>query len=110
MAGEPKGKSLREQYPDAVPLTGGVGETFKWNKPGKELRGRFLRLREGSMGGQLVNIDTGTEVVTASAPQTLADALDGVKPGTEIIIRYLGEEESKKKPGMRYKSFEVVAL
>lgn len=110
MATEPKGKTLREQYPDSVPLTGGTGETFKWDRPGKELRGKFLRLRDGSMGGQLVNIDTGKEVVTASAPQTLADALDGVKPSTEIIIRYIGEQDSKKKPGMKFKSFEVVAL
>lgn len=111
MANDAKGaKSLRDEYPGAVPLTGGMGEMFKWDAPGTTLRGKFLRLRKGSMGGELVNIDTGSDIVTASAPQTLGDALDGVKPGTEIVIRYIGEVASKKVGGRPYKQFEVVAL
>lgn len=103
-------KSLRDEYPNSIPLSGGTGDMYKWDTPGTTLRGRFLRLREGSMGGQLVNIDTGTDIVTASAPQTLAESLDGVKPGTEIVIRYVGEAQPKKAGGRPYKQFEVVAL
>lgn len=103
-------KSLREEYPNAIPLTGGTGEMFKWERPGARLQGRFLKLRDGSMGGQLVDIDTGDEIVTASAPRTLADALDGVKPGTRVVIQYVGEQQPKKAGGRAYKAFEVVAL
>jgi hypothetical protein len=105
-----KAKNLRDEFPGSIPLTGGTGDMYKWDTPGQTLRGRFLRLREGSMGGQLVNLDNGTDIVTASAPQTLADALDGVKAGTEIVIRYIGEAQPKKAGGRPYKQFEVVAL
>lgn len=105
-----KEKSLRDEFPGAVPLTGGQGEMFKWETVGTTLRGRFLRLREGSMGGEIVNIDTGDEIVSASAPKALADALDGVKPGTEVVIRYIGEKQPKRAGGRAYKAFEVVAL
>lgn len=111
MAKDSKGaKSLREEFPNSVPLSGGTGEMFKWETPGARLRGRFLKLREGSMGGQLVDLDTGDEIVTASAPRTLADALDGVKPGTTVVIQYIGEQQPKKAGGRPYKAFEVVAL
>lgn len=110
MAKEQKAKSLREEFPNAIPLSGGTGEMFKWDTPGARLQGRFLKLRSGSMGGQLVDIDTGDEIVTASAPQTLADALDGVRAGTRVVIQYTGEQQPKKIGGRPYKAFEVVAL
>lgn len=111
MAKDTKGaKSLREEFPNSIPLSGGTGDMYKWDTPGQTLRGRFLRLRDGSMGGQLVNLDTGDDIITASAPQTLAESLTGVKPGTEVVIRYVGEVPSKKSGGRPYKQFEVVAL
>lgn len=110
MADAAKGKTLRETHRGSVPLTGGTGETFKWDKPGKELAGRFLGLREGSMGGQMVRIDDGKEIQTASAPEMLENALDGVKQGTKVVIRYLGDAPSKRVPGQTYKTFEAVAL
>lgn len=109
MAGKEKTKSLREEYPNSIPLTGSGGETYKWDTPGKTLKGRFVKLREGSMGGHLVLIDTGDRVETASAPGQLVDALDSVKPGQLVVIRYLGEEKSKKT-GMNYKTFEAAAI
>ena len=105
-----KPQTLREQHRGAVPLTGGSGETFKWDVVGKELRGRFLGLSEGSLGGQMVKIDDGKEIQVASAPQMLASALEGVKPGTQVVIRYIGEQPSKRKPGQSYKAFEAIAL
>jgi hypothetical protein len=107
MADAKSPKSLRDEYPGAVPLTS-EGETFKWDKPGLTLRGKFLRLRAGSMGGDMVMLDTPTGAITASAPKTLADALDGVRQGTEVVIRYTGEEVGQR--GQKYKRFEVVAL
>jgi hypothetical protein len=108
MAEAKKTQSLREQHRGAVPLTGGTGETIKWDKEGKELAGRFLGLQEGSMGGQMVKIDDGKDIQVASAPTMLASALDGVKPGTKVVIRYLGERLNKK--GGTYKAFEAVAV
>lgn len=107
---EKAARSLREEFPNATPLGGGSGTMFKWNKVGTRLRGKFIRLREGNMGGQLVQLDTGSEIVTASAPTTLADALDGVKPGTEVVIEYQGSQPSKQGGGKEVKLFEVVAL
>ena len=101
-------QTLREQHRGAVPLTGGTGETVKWVKEGAELSGRFLGLQEGSMGGQMVKVDDGKEIQVASAPTMLASALEGVKPGTKIVIRYLGERPTKK--GGTFKAFEAVAL
>lgn len=115
---KPGTKSLRDQYPGSVPLTGSGGETFKWDAAGKTLKGRFLRLKEGGSGkGQFALIDTGKRVETCSAPSQLAEALEATKPGTMVVIRYTGDEESKsggidpetQKP-FRFKNFEVVAL
>lgn len=109
MAGEAKKpQTLREQHRGAVPLTGGTGETVKWDKEGRELSGRFLGLQEGSMGGQMVKLDDGKEIQVASAPTMLASALEGVKPGTRVVIRYLGERQNKK--GGTYKAFEAIAV
>lgn len=110
MAGASKTqKTLREELGNkAVPLTGGTGKTFKWDTPGARLDGRFMSLREGSMGGEMVTLDTGKELVTASAPTMLADALRTLKVGTRVVIRYNGEEVGKN--GQTYKSFEAVAL
>lgn len=108
MAEKKAPQTLREQHRGAVPLTGGTGETVKWDTVGKELSGRFLGLQEGSMGGQMVKVDDGKDIQVASAPTMLASALDGVKPGTRIVIRYLGERQNKK--GGTYKAFEAVAI
>lgn len=105
-----KTKSLHEEFPQAVPLTGGEGEMYKWEKAGQTIRGRFIRIREGNMGGDILTLDTGKELLTCSAPRTLADALVDVKPGTEVVIRYLGERQPKKAGGRPYKAFEAVAL
>lgn len=107
---EAKKKSLRERYKGAVPLTGTEKETFKWDWPGTELKGRFIRLRDGSMGGQLALIDTGSKVEACSAPQQLADALDSIKPGTMVVIEYIGQEPSKNNPANTVKRFDVVSL
>lgn len=118
MAETKKTSSLRDQYPGSVPLTGSGGETFKWDTAGKTLKGRFLRIKEGGSGkGQFALIDTGKRVETCSAPTTLAEALEATKPGTMVVIRYMGDEETKsgnidpetQKP-YRFKTFEVVAL
>lgn len=101
-------RTLREERRGSVPLTGGAGETFKWDKIGKEIEGRFLGLKDGSMGGQLVKIDDGKTIQVASAPEMLRQALEDVKIGTRIVIRYTGEAANKK--GQSYKTFEAVAL
>ena len=105
-----KKKPLRERYKDAVPLTGTEKETFKWTTPGTELKGRFVRLREGSLGGQIALIDTGKKVESASAPAQLADALESVKPGTMVVIEYIGQFPSKNNPENFVKQFDVVSL
>ena len=101
-------KSLRDEHAGAVPLTGSTGELHKWESPGQQIEGRFVNLKDGSMGGQIVTLDTGKELISASAPQMLASALADVAPGTWVIIRYLGEAPSKK--GGTYKTFEAVAI
>lgn len=94
------------RYPGAVPLHGG-SETFKW-KVGEPLEGYYLGLSEGSLGGQMVRIQTGTGVEVASAPTVLAKALSGIKSGTKVAIIFTGTEKSKK--GQDVKLFEVYAL
>jgi hypothetical protein len=108
MAEAKKTQTLREQHPGAVPLTGGTGEIFKWDRVGAELSGRFLGLQEGSMGGKMVMLDDGKEIQVASAPTMLAAALDGVKRGTRVVIRYLGARQNKE--GGTYKAFEAIAI
>lgn len=104
---EAKQKSLREDAGrDAIPLTGGAWKA--WTKAGQRLKGRFLRLRDGSKGGQIADFDTEEGVVTVSAPQMLADALNGVKAGTMVVIEYQGKKMGKK--GLEYGVFEAVAL
>lgn len=105
-----KVRSLRDEFPDSVPVTASGGETFKWDKIGKRLRGRFIRLRDGSLGGQMALIDTGSRVETASAPVVLAEALESVKPGSEVVIQYMGDQPNKKDPKRRTANFEVVVL
>lgn len=105
-------KSLREEFPNAVPLGG--GETFlKWEEPGQRLDGRFLRLREGNQGGFIADVDVKQEdgtmaVVSCSAPKMLADALTGIKQGVRVVIQYDGEQ-TPRKGGNPYKVFQVVA-
>lgn len=110
MASNTKAKSLREQHKGSVPLTGSSDETFKWDAIGKELRGKLLKMKEGGNGGQFVMIDTGRDVVTASAPTGLADALDGVTPGTEVVIRYIADRPPKREGDSPFKVFEAVAI
>ena len=105
-----KKKPLRERYKGAVPLTGTEKETFKWTAPGTILKGRFIRLRDGSLGGQLALIDTGTKVESCSAPKQLADALDSVRPGTMVVIEFVSEFPSKANPENHVKQFDVVSL
>jgi hypothetical protein len=105
-----KAKSLHDEYPQAIPLTGGEGEMYKWEKAGQTIRGKFIRIREGNMGGDILTLDTANGLLTCSAPRTLSDALSDVKPGTEVVIRYLGERQPKKAGGRPYKAFEAVAL
>lgn len=105
-----KAKSLHEEFPNAVPLTSGDAPMHKWDKAGSTIRGRFLRLKEGNMGGAILTLDTSNGILSASAPKVLEDALNDVKPGTEVVIRYNGERPAKKAGGRPYKDFEVVAL
>lgn len=105
-----KAKSLRDEFKGSIPLTGSSDETFKWDSIGKTLRGKFLRLRDGGNGGQFVMIDTGRDVVVASAPTGLVDALENVAPGTEVVIRHIADRAPKREGDSPFKVFEAVAI
>lgn len=66
-------------------------ETFKWNEPGDTLVGTYMGMVEGSLGGELVRVDTDDGIHAASAPVRLATALQSVTPGQVIKIVYQGE-------------------
>lgn len=105
-----KAKTLRDEHKGSIPLTGSSDDTFKWDVIGKTLRGKFLRMRPGGNGGQFVMIDTGRDVVVASAPTGVEDALEGVQPGTEVVIRYIADRAPKREGDSPFKVFEAVAI
>lgn len=110
----PANNQFQNRYPGAVPLHGGA-ETYKWqlNEP---LEGIYLSLQDGSLGGKMVRIQTGNGVETASAPITLARALEGVKTGTKVAIIWTGTQRSKSRKDQKtgqpvdIKVFEVYAI
>ena len=112
MANDPKaGKSLRELYPKGVVLSGGDADKYvTWEKVGTTVEGRFLRVRDGGEKGQFLDLDTGEAVVTVAAPARLAQAVEGVKVGTMLAIRFSGERAPTKAGQSGVKVFEVVAL
>lgn len=109
MAGE-KIKSLRDEYKNATPIST-ERAMEKWDKLGKTLRGRFVRVKDGSLRNQriLVLADEHGEPFQVSCPTTLEDWVSGIKPGTELVIRYM-RDEAKGEGKNPMKIFEVVAL
>lgn len=101
-------RSLRDEVPGSVPLTGSVGELYKWETAGQRIEGRYQGMKDGSMGGQILTIETRDGLLSASAPTMLENALRDVAPGTLVVIRYLGEQPSKK--GGTFKAFEAIAV
>lgn len=110
MATEGKRKVLRDEFKGAVPLTGTEAETFKWDRIGKRLQGRLVRIFTGNLGGKIALIDTGKAVETVACPLQLADALSSIKQGTKVVIEYLSESPSRDNPDNKVKRFDVVAL
>lgn len=94
--------------PGAVPLHSAQAETFKWEEVGAVLQGVYVGQEKGSMGGQIVIVQTEKGKERASAPTQLVRALDGITQGTKIAIEYTGEV--KAASGRMVKQFKVWAL
>lgn len=92
----------------ATPLHGASPETFKWEQEGTVLQGVYVGQEKGSMGGQIVIIQTEKGKERASAPIQLVRALEGIAQGTKLAIEYTGEV--KAQSGRMVKQFKVWAL
>jgi len=104
-------KSLQEEFGgNAVPLTSNR-PMLKWDEPGQRLRGKFLGIKDGSLDNQrILMLEDKDGALQVSCPMTLEDALTLVKPGSEVVIQYDGEQPSTKRAGKTFKTFQVVML
>lgn len=104
-------KRLEDEFKGAQPLTP-TKPMVKWEKEGQRLRGTFVRIRDGALRNQrILMLNEKDGPVEVSCPTTLENALAGVKPGTEVVIQYDGEDTVNQKANQNaLKLFQVVAL
>jgi hypothetical protein len=82
-----------------------------WEKIGTEAAGLFMGVVKADTGnGRFVKLQTKLGVVRCSAPMTLERALEGVRIGTPIEIKYVRQEPAKEKEKAGLKRFEVYAV
>lgn len=103
-------KSLRDEFANATQISTDR-PMEKWDKVGKRVRGKFVTIKDGSLRNQriLVLQDGTGEPLQISCPTTLEDWLQSVRPGTEVVIEYTGDQ-SKGEGKNPLKLFDVVAL
>jgi len=105
-----KPKSLRDDFAGSTPMTTDK-PMLKWDKPGQRLRGKFIRVKEGSLSNQhILMLETADGVIQVSCPVRLQDALDGIRAGAEIVIQYDGQDKPKKEGQQGMRNFQVVQL
>lgn len=88
-----------------------LGNSWNYKELGKgaEFKGVYLSKEEnvGDNNSILYSFDVDGDVVNVWGSTLLDTRLKNVKYGEEVIIEYLGEEESQKRKGAKYHNFDV---
>jgi len=84
---------------------GGDGSFYKFKEPGQVLTGTYKGQREGKFGMLGVVIDEKGVEQAFPLGAALKGRLADIEVGTQIMVQYLGEEQSKQ--GRTFKAFEV---
>ena len=89
----------------------GIGNTWNYKEEGKgsEFKGNYLYKEEnvGENNSTMYTFEVNDDLMSVWGTTLLDTRLKNVKPGEEVIIVYLGEEDSQKRKGKTYHNFEV---
>lgn len=83
----------------------GQGDFYKWETPGQEVEGRWRGMKDGQYGSLgTVDREDGSRI-TFPLHTALLDKMDQIRPGADVLIKYIGKQKNKK--GQDFKAFEV---
>lgn len=89
----------------------GIGNTWNYKELGKgaEFKGTYLYKEEnvGENNSIVYTFEVEDDLISVWGSTLLDTRLKNVKVGEEVIIVYLGQEESQKRKGKTYHNFEV---
>lgn len=109
MAKQTQGTDYARRFPgfkEAASSDGGWN--WQWERPGTELIGEFLSIEQFKNGYKAKVREADGTIRLFSAPAVLADQLQGVNRGAEIVIIFTHQDAPKTKGQSGVKHFKLL--